>query len=539
MPKIAQYEAGQVATQVTRQPLAQDAPAAAFGAPLAKGVFDVVQAAANIKQRIDTTSAEEALVQFERDKNDVFFNPESGYFNTLGRDAYDNSSAATKSLEDLKLKYGESLSVQSKLMFDRAADKHITRSQVDIARHASKGLKTWEVSTIESQVENSIENASLYWNDKEQLKINNIVGRQAVLDSAKMTGISPEATAEKLQTFESSFAKASVEAAVQSSAIEGKAALDEYGDRLEGPDKVKMEGMIEKKTAVEKTQADARSAVTTATRLVDQYDDRSDITEEVNKIEDVDLRKKTMTEAMSQFSRKKQAESEARASSFEDAESHILKGGSAESFKMSNPEDWENLSTKQQRSIQSGVLAATDWNAFSDLMLLPKKELAKVDPTDHFDKLAKAERSKLISAVKSANGTGSKTDKVDHQVGRTRSAQTIASVEQLFGKKSKWGNNKRDQANAFYSLLDDEVAFRESKDQLDRKLTSEEFTNLLSGLTRTVVQEGGIFRLGIDIELDLTDIPTEDIPTLSKFLRDNNVPVTVDNLIKAYNQASK
>ncbi len=66
-------------------------------------------------------------------------------------------------------------------------------------------------------------------------------------------------------------------------------------------------------------------------------------------------------------------------------------------------------------------------------------------------------------------------------------------------------------------------------------MTSEEFTDVLSGLTRKVVQEGLIF----DSELDLTDIPADNVPVLSKFLRDNGIPVTSDNLIRAYEQASK
>jgi len=533
MPKIAQYEPDQVQTQVVKQPTATELPASYFRSPAVEGAFDLIQAGIEVKKRIDTTSAEEALVKFERDKNDTLFNPDDGYFNSVGRNAYDNSTAANESIDKLKKQYGEGLSQQAKLMFDKSADKHITRSQMDIARHASKGLKTWEIGTLESQVENSIENASLYWGDKERLKVQNIVGRQAIFDSAKLMGLGFEETAEKVQTFESAFAKSTIEAAIQSSSFEGKGALKEYGSKLEGPDKIKIEGLIERKAKVEKTQADAQSAVFTATRLVSQHDNREDMMKEIDKIKDTELRKKTMTETMSQFSRKKQAESEARANSFEDAEDHIIKGGSAESFKSANPEEWENLSEKQKRKLESGALAATDWNVFSDLMLLPKAELAKVDPTEHFDKLAKSERTKLISAVKSAGGTGSTRDKVDHQTGRTRTSQTTAAVEQLFGKKSKRSKGKHEQANGFYALLDDEVKARE--EEKGKKLTSEEFTDVLSGLTRTVVQEGMIW----DTELDLTDIPADDVPVLSKFLRDNGIPVTSDNLIKAHKQASK
>lgn len=533
MPKIAQYEPDQVTPQVARQPRAQGALPGTFDSPIVSGVSKLVQSGIDFKKRIDTTTAEEALVQFERDKNDVFFNPDTGYFNSQGRDAYDNSSAAVKSLDALRKKYSDTLNPQSKMMFDKVASAHVTRGQLDISRHAAKGLNAWEVGTLESQVENTIENASLYWNDPDQLKVQKVLGRQAIFDSAKMMGLGFEATAEKVQTYESVFAKSTIEAATQSSAADGKAALSKYGTRLEGPIKLQMDKLIDRKTAIEKTQSDAIAAVTTASRLNGQYGDRGDMIDEVNKIKDEDLRKKTMAETMSQFSRKKQAESETRANSFEDAETHIIKGGSSESFKAVNPEEWETLSAKQQRSIESGIVSVTDWNVFSDLMLLPKNELAKVDPTEHFSKLAKAERSRLISAVKSANGTGSQKDKIDHQTGRTRNAQTTAAVETLFGRKNKWSKQKREQANGFYALLDDEVNFRES--EKEGKLTSEEFTNLLSGLTRTTVQEGFFF----DSEFDLSEIPAEDVPVLSKFLRDNKIPVTSDNILKAFKQASE
>ena len=99
MPKIAQYQPNQVQTQVVHGPSARSAPTAAFGVDssaslgyVAKGLDDLAQASFDMKQRIDTTAAEEALVKFERDKNDTFFNPKTGYFNTQGKNAQDNDT---------------------------------------------------------------------------------------------------------------------------------------------------------------------------------------------------------------------------------------------------------------------------------------------------------------------------------------------------------------------------------------------------------------------------------------------------------------
>lgn len=543
MPRVAEYEADQALTEVVSQPRATTgAGDAVFESNIRviEGAGRIGVAFAEMKQKIDETSAEEALVQFERDKNELFFNAENGYFNTQGRNAFDNSESAVKALDDLKKKYGESLSSRAKFMFDKAADVHVTKGRLDINRHAAKGFNAWEIATSEAAVENTLENASLYWNQPDQLKVQKALGEQHVLDSASRAGIGPEATAEKLQTFRSSFAKNSVEAAISSSGADGEEALQRFSDELEGPQKVILENKLKAKKESEKTKLDAQQAVLIGTRMSETYDSREAIRDEVNKIEDPELRKKAMAESMRQFELKKKAESEARSKSFEDAESHVLNGGSAETFKAEDPEGWARLSTKQKRSIESGKSVVTDWNAYSEVMTLPKSELAKVDPADYFDRLAPAERSKLVAAVKSANGTGSSKDKIDHQVGRTRTSQMTSAVEQILGRKSKWDNTDRAKADTFYSLVDEELTFRESQE--GRLLSSEEFTKLLSDMTRKVTIERSFLTFDIlapDEELSVTDLPPEDVSVLSKHLRDNGIPVTADNLVKAQRQASQ
>lgn len=547
---VVRYQPDQVQTQVVKQPRANASAGVASiqsnidaiqsNIEVAQGLSDLAVAGAELKQRVDITSAEEAIVAFEKDKNDLFFNPESGYFNTQGKNAYDNAASVTESLAELKKRYGENLNDNARNMFNRSADAQILRSEGDIARHSSKGLKAWEVATIQAQVENTIENSSLYWNQPEKLRVQNALGRQHVIDAANMEGVGAEAMNERLQTYDSTFFKGTINAAVSSSSSEGRAALEQYGGMLEGHDKIKIEKMISDKAKAEKTQADSQRAVINGARIADSFDSREDIRNEVNQIEDPDLRKKTMTEAMRQFNIKKQGEKEAQMDAFESAESHILNGGSAETYQAEDPEGWERLSAKQKKSIEVGKAVITDWSVYSDLMTLPKTELAKVDPVEHFHHLAPSERHSLVSAVKSANGTGSSSDKIDHQIGRTRTSQTTSAVEQILGKKSKWNDKKIQQANAFYDLLDGEVKFREQ--QKGSPLSSAEFTDVLSDLTREVTIEKSA--LGFDIlapdeELSVTDVPPENIRVLSKFLRDNGIPVTSENLLKAQRQAEE
>lgn len=549
MPKIAQYQPDQVQTGVTAGPKAT--PLSLSLQPLARGISDIGSGFVEMRNRVNTTSAEEALVQFEKAKNDILFNPENGYYNTQGKNAYDTAPVAMESLEKLKNEIGDGLNQQSRLMFDNVADKHLIRSNADISRHSSKGLKVWEVATIESQVENTIENATLYWNNPKDLKIQRIIGEQAILDSAKLTGIGPEATNEKLQTYRSKFMAGAVDAATAQSSDEGQKLLDENKGLIEGQDQIKLQKNIDKKKKNEETQFNATQATLTATRLVNDYDSRREIQQEVNKIEDSELRKKTMSEAMALYSRERQIESEERADSFEKVEQFIAQGGTAVAYQAQNPEGWSKLSPAQQKKLTSDKPVETNWNTYSGLMTMPKETLAKINPVDYFDQLGKTERKSLISAVKTAKGSASKNEGVDAQVGRTRAAEVKSAVTQIFGPTKDYGKDELKKVNSFYSLVDSEVRYRE--DVKGSKLTSSEFTEVLAGFTREAVQNKSSFFwidvpftsiAGIpfaqrEVEQGIGEIPPEDIPVLSDFLRNNNIPVTGPNLIKAFNQASQ
>ena len=524
MVKVAQYEPNQIQSSVIRQP--KSSGGSLNLQPLAKGISDIGNAFSNVKDRVDITSAEEALNRFEKAKNNVLFNPDNGYYNTQGRDAYDNATEAQQSLEKLKNEFGDGLNAQSRQMFNSVADKHLIRSNVDISKHSAQGLRVWEITTIESQVENTMENAALYWNNPKDLKVQRIIGEEAILDSAELTGIGPEATAEKLQTYRSKFMVSAIDAATVQSSAEGQKLLDENKDMLEGPDKVNLQKDIDTKKKAEETQFNAGQATLTATRLVNDYDTRREIQEEVNKIKDPELRKKTMTESMALYSRERQIEQEERGDAFENAEQTISQGGTATSFQATNPEEWNKLSPAQQKKLSKDEPIETNWNTYSGLLTMPKDALAKINPVDYFDQLADTERKTLISSVKTAKGGAGKTEKTDSQVGRTRAAETKSAVVQIFGPVKKHKGDKLEKINSFYSLLDSEVKYRE--DEKGSNLTSAEFTDTLAGFTRTVVQEGYFW----DTEINFDDIPTEDISELSNILRTSGVPVTNESLVQ-------
>ncbi len=533
MPRVEQYGGQRVQTQVVSGPRARTPDVSsgsnALSSALAGTAANLSQEVIKYQERVDTTAAEEALLQFEKSKNDSFFNPETGYFNTNGRNAYDGASGARKNLEALRTKYSQGLdSAGARRMFDRAAAAQIARSDVDIARHASSGLQAWEVATLDAQVENSMENATLYWNDPKRLSVQREIGRQSVIDSAQMQGITGAALAERLQTYDSAFSTGAVNAAIRTGSQRGEELYEASKARIEGPDRIKIEDAIAAKKQQEATQALAAESITRATGIVSRAKTRQEVIDEVNLIDDLDLRDKTMRQALQKYGQNKAAESETRANSFEQGERFVFDGGTPEEFQASNPDAWDALSPKQQKALQKGEPVSTDWVKFSGLMTLPKAQLAKVDPTDHLTYLAPQQRNSLISAVKSARNTSSGSGKTDAQVGRARTTQVASVAREIFGKTGDLKGDKLGQYNTFHDLLSSEVDYRE--EQKGGSLTDDEFTGVLNGLVRKTVQEGFIF----DSEYDLTDIPREEIPALTNRLRRGGYEVSSANLLKLY-----
>ena len=532
MPKIARYGGPQARTAVVRGPQARVSPGSTA---IAKGLGDLGRGIGQMADQINTTEAREATVKFERAKNDLFFNPESGYFNTQGKSAHDTANDANESLQKLANTYADSMSnPQAREMFMNVANQHVTRGQSDIMRHSTKGLQAWEVSTIKAEVENSLENAALFRGDDEKLSVQNALGRQAVLESAKLEGITGDALNERLQTYESAFASATIDAALLDNAAAGQESLEKYGDKLEGAEKQKFENRIAAAMKSEKDQSDSQEAVRIATKIVGDTDgNKSRIQEALNGIDDEVMRSKVRKEATSQANFIETARTEEGNERFSVADKFVKDSGSIEAYKAAHQDEWDKLSAAQQRKLEKGVTADNDWNTWTDLEAMSNDDIRKMgrgEVDKHSLKLDNSHRDKFIKRW--GDLRRGETSKPEAQLGRTRANQTKGAVEQLMDKKaSEWNIEHKTKADKFYALLDSEHESR--KTQLDRELSSEEFTNMLNGFTHKVVSDRELWFPGVELE----DIPEEHLDVLTNELRKFKIPVTSNNLIRAYEQA--
>lgn len=533
MPTVATYQPDQARTQVagpTRASTVQNG----LG-NLAQGINEVAKLSNQMSQEASLASAQEAVTQFEREKNDMFFNPESGYFNTQGRNAVDGAKGISESLEKLRQKYATGLDGVAQREFDRVASAQITRSGADIMRHSSKNLQAWKQANMEAEVENTLENAALYSNNLKQLDIQRVKGRQSVIESAQMQGLSADATNEKLQNYDTAFAMNIIKTETLKSADAGEKAMELWGKNLEGPDLVNMRDALKTKSEVEKDESLASESIARAGRLVKDYGDnlnaREQALEEINKIEDEELRKRTMTEFNYQFGQKQQADAETRVEVQRAAEDFMYEGGSIEEFKRQNGIAWNRLTATQKAQLETRGPVQTNWVEHTEAMTMTDAQLkALKDPHKYSTTLAKTEYKEFFDRWLSVNkGTESNT------AGQTRANIRKSALTVLYGNTAgRVMKSNEPKAQAFLRAVDAEATRIE--EQTGKEMTSVEYSDMVNNLTRLTYMDKGFFGKRQE---SIDDLSAEELRTVSEILENGNLPFNQNNIQTAIEDARR
>lgn len=524
MPRVIQYEPNQVQRQETAAPQAN---LAAFDAsvdftPVVRGAGQVGLAIAKAKEEFDRTAAQDALNKFERDKNKMFFDPEVGYFNTQGRNAFDGSGEARAGLDKLKQDYASTLSGQAQRMFNEAADRHITRGYESIDRHASAGFRAFRTATIEAEVENKIENASLYWSDPDELKTQLAGLEISVIESADMTGLDEIATNEKLQTARSSFARAAITGALSSTSDAGKEVFEKYEHLLEGPDRVKMANAIAAKQKAERETIDSGVAIAFATKALREGENFGAAQQAVRDEfgDDPKMMKKAMSELRFQHNLQEAAEKDAQADAYEQAINMVNdQRMSPAQIEATNKEVWDGMSPLQRNNILAGKHMVSDQKLLADLRALPRRELKDLNASDFAGELRPADVQKLAGWIDSAQ----KGQSITHV--QTTGRMTDDAFKSLFGKSALTSTKDSvvDTRNEFYDTVQQAIEDREKME--DRKLTPTEVKEVIKTVTQPIIEQRSGFGLDFlvpDEELTAKDIGPRELRSLN-LIRDRIV----------------
>lgn len=526
MPTIKQYGAQKTTTQIASQAQARNAPAAAFGGAIAKGIGDIGVEYERVQDDISSTEARDALNKFQKSEMDLLSNPETGFYGKNGINAYNGAQPTMKSLEKLKKELGGNLSDTARMKFDTAAAERISAANMNVNRHAAKGYQTWKISGFDDEIANNLEEAAVNFTDPKAFSASMTKGSQAAAQRASLAGVDSK---EAVETFRGEFVKNAVLSAIDQGSTTAEKVMTDNIKYLQGEGATErlLKGKIAEKKKAEQVAYETTFALNKAKVLNDTYgDDRESMMAEVETISDLKLREKTMKQATVEFNRRKTAASEARGETFEEAQVAVNDPLGIDGWVASNPDKWLSLKEKERQQLRSGKFVISDMNTYIDLTLLPIDDLAQVDPNDYTTVLAKAELSKLTASVKAArNG--------DTGVGRTRATTVNSYLENVVGKKkSAWSDDDRKTSNAFQRFL--AVEEKALRDEKGKPLTDIEFDELLNRTTSKYIIEGKMNwneeDKFLDEEVTFESFEDDNASKYSEWLRARGLEVNMKNL---------
>lgn len=535
MPKIPSLTSPQVSTQVT--PGARARPVHSGAGQLAGALSSAAGALAGplaeYQREMDTTAAESALTDLQRRRNDIFFAPDTGYFHTQAQAAVDGAGPTREALAKARREIEERLKTpEARRAFSRAADTVITNALVDIDKHTANGINVAAKLSVEAKLENTLENAALYWSQPERLAEGRIIGEEAVLESLRLAGIrDSEITAERLQTFRSEYAAAAINSALQTSATEAQALFDRFGPEgeniLEGPRAQELRGRLSSKRDAEKAILIAEAA------LAEGGESRQAVLAAVAREKDPTVRAAARSQAMTLFTQQKVAIAEAQSDALDTA---AAEGLSAVEMENRYPDEWARLSKKQKAAVRSGAYVTTNWPVYFEILSKDREELLVFAATEGFSNamavLAPTERAAVRKLVGDAVTPGKPET---NPAGRTRATETTARLLELMNETSvnDLGKGQREQLNALYEMV--EVARQQAQEEKNgRALTNAEYREVLDGVVRETVVSRDLKLFKVSSSRDVSDLGAEELRAATRVLEESGLPVISSNLFLAH-----
>lgn len=499
MPVISTYGEPRQSIEVAQGPQASTLPMSNFsGAATAlKTIADTAQV---IQQRVGQAQAEETLLDFEKAKNTVLFDPKDGYFNTQGKDAYNGSKSTMDTLQKIAQDHAATIKdPAARDAFMKVAQNHLLSAQQSIAQHASQGLNAWELANSKAQVENTLQNAMLYRGDDRKLAIQRELGKQAVIDTAHREGLDGDALNQRLKDYNSTFASATISASIKDGSEAGIAALNAHGDNLTEPDRIKLEDELKKKQKEEETTTLATIGLTAGRNIADQYYDqgiqaaRDAIDAQFKDPKQNDAVTKQM---IAQFRIKDYAKQRDQVQAFDGVENYLLSSTpdsprTVESLKAERPDLWSTLTPKQQVHFESGAATITNQQTLLDIKSKTMDQLATLNVSDYADKLSSSDRKAVMKMVEDARAG-------KHDIQIQSDAQLVNETVKRYGLNDEQKQSVIEQVT--HELNAAVNAKGEPLSPKDRK-------NIINNSIGQFVIENSWYRMNTEYDIKNTPVP--------------------------------
>ena len=391
----------------------------------------VVNMAIQNQEDDNQRALDEALIQFNQQKNDIGFGDGSqqnpGFYSLNGDSAVQSDASTRESLLAAQGEIGEGLTndrVRQQFLLQTA---ELTSNELArYSRHTNEQRENARTALHEATIVEAQQDATLNYNDNLLLANDFFNASQAAMKEAIARGEGPEAVASAGEAAESGVAKKAIIGAITASDItKAQELFDEFTEKdengktiLEGDDLISIKKMLQTSVDLEVAQEAADVVMVLSTNP----DGTIDIDKATGLLRETPgLKGKPLQDALNQLGirvNEQEAIKDQRMSTSESAlNTHLAGGGDINEWTSQNAELWEELQSdsatanriQAYREIQARgqqFAQLSDGVSWSRLHLSKDKPLEEVNLETYRGVLTENEYNRLVSAQGAALGQG-------------------------------------------------------------------------------------------------------------------------------------
>lgn len=559
MALVPRVEGPSVGNQVVQTAKRQPLPGEVFqnqglkGALSGLDVFDKARAAVD-KQRSEA-DAENAVLSYEKQKRNLFYNQDGGYFNTMGKTAYDQAPTIETSLSDIQRLTGEKLTPEAAAIYNRITQSDLVRAGQSISQHAAKGNHQYTIATKDAVIEDSLEKANLYWGDdfdkvnKDGKKVSSdftialVQGEEALIERLMLQGITDgKLYQESLDDYYSGMYASKISGALNDGSPDALATAEadmiSFGDDITPDTRVKLVQELDRQkdilyidqsvTAIRDNNPEYKDQITAAKAETDP-ERKAEIIRQLDNYRAIDDRIKTaeQTDLFNDWS--------------------VKIGEQGVPFSKIPMAQLEGLTHGQRASLKSleddkarDKVYTQDWQVWTELEGMTDEDIAAIEnPMEYRNKLDNNHYDRLLNQWSALRTNRDKPAAADLWTDtRTKANAMKGTLTQIIGEVPGAGTgvNKLKWANDFERMFQHEVTRMESEKK--GKLTPTEYEEALNNFTgKTNMPDAGW--LWFDKDVSMKEIPGEQLMGIRQMVIEARGEVNAQTMLGTYNAINR
>lgn len=564
MPIIRRVDAPGTAAQVVQTTKRQALPSSAFGNQALGGLLEGTSAFLKAKEEVDQqrfeSDAENAVLEYERQKRNLFFNPESGYFNTSGKTAYDQAEGARKALADIRRTTGEKLGPESAEMYNKVTDKDLVYADTDIMKHSAAGNRTYVIATKNAVMEDSIESASFTAMDDGLFGNPDQNGKKRVTGFGRAYDAGAEALKERLR----------LEGVPEGSEI-WEQQLNNFDDQMYGA-KIVGALRLESREGLEQAKKDLDSVifkmdpemVSKITVAIEAQDKKLFMREAAEEIRVAggslsdrrraarelaansgmdDVASDLLASVENEYNAEKREQLDRDVTLTEHYASLIEAKDSTFTWDQIQTEKWNGFSSAVKKTLKgltaikaAGKKVNTDWAVHHELFSKSDKDLKAIEnPLLYRDKLADVEYKQFYALWRSVNGIP-EDDAAGSGGGGSFDFTNIRTNNQIVQDvtgmllSSNYDADKSDHRKLFNNLhVTASYIMRDHEMRTGKSMTNIELRNALLENLGTTTGKNKLFGFSYEGDVSLDDFETADVNRFSEVLSGMGIQLSTGN----------